>query len=174
MKSITAAMSAEGTPKHITSVGVELGDTVSGLSAGARYGTNESSLDTEGRPSIQQLVTNLRESMKGVQARVSDTAFVEPVPVLIDQRPSSDDLFLHTEPVAEWSDMVLPKDHRQTTHQGLGYALSTAVLRAKGANRFDVVRDSVTGEPTEALMLPPDRPHAESKNVLTVSACPQS
>jgi hypothetical protein len=53
----------------------------------------------------------------------------------------------------------------------LGRAMASAVTRALGANRFNVVRDSVNGEQMDETMHPPPRPMASSRNTLTVRLC---
>lgn len=120
-------------------------------------------------PTIQQMVKTLRESMKEVYARVGDadtnsTSQPEELhradPQLTADIPSP---LLHAPPP--------PESAQDGERPAIGNILATAVARAKGANRFEVVRDSVTGQPTDALMHPKDRPHAEARNIFTVCPC---
>lgn len=162
-------MSVEEALDHLSSLDVETQDDGPVFAKASGYGLEGNSVGTASRPSIQQMVTNLRESMKEVQARVGEAFTEDMMDEVIDLQPSSGQLVMQdtvSTPVLE----VMPPDAFQSDENAriLGSALHSAVSRANGANRFDVVRDSVTGEPTDVLMHPRDRPLADSKNIFTV------
>lgn len=120
-------------------------------------------------PTIQQMVTNLRESMKEVHDKLGETD-TDASPPAAEQWSSFKPQIPH-EASLNLSHEASPREfepHWDDSRPGLGDVLAAAVARAKSANRFEVVRDSVTGEPTDSLMHPKARPYAESRNVYTV------
>eukprot|EP00892_Ulva_mutabilis_P004459 jgi/Ulvmu1/2385/UM130_0018.1 len=154
--------------EHVASLGVEVGASPTGYVARAGYGAIGSGVNTGSKPTIQQMVTNLRESMKEVHDRVGEAAALDPVHDVLEQKPRHDEPQQDPVPTVVPSARLLSRGiNDKKSYPGLGHALRNAVFQAQVANRFDVVRDSVTGEPTEALMVPTDRPFAEARNILT-------
>jgi hypothetical protein len=119
-------------------------------------------MPNEAHPSIQQLVYNLRRSLKAVEGKIG----MRDVSV-----PSEHESARQSTAGSSRKPGIPPKPPGFTNvdlHDGLGGSLSSAISRALGANRFGVVRDSLTGHQADALMLPPTRPFADERNVLTV------
>lgn len=120
-------------------------------------------------PTIQQMVTNLRESMEKVQERLADTdQSPNPESTQVPESLSVARPEAHPDASATSTPHSPPQPHQRSKHPGMGDSLASAVARANGASRFAVVRDSVTGEPVDALIPTKDRPLADAKNIYTV------
>lgn len=159
----------EESEEEVFSVDIAASSSSLEITEATGHGAEWTAHTGQAMPTIQQLVTNLRESMKEVNARVGD-ADTKSIPQTAELHQADPQLTSDISPPS----LHVPRPPYSTQDgdpPGIGDILATAVARAKGANRFEVVRDSVTGEPTDSLMHPKDRPHAEARNIFTVCPC---
>jgi hypothetical protein len=108
------------------------------------------------RPSIMEMVSHLRDSMVEIQSRLGASG------VHADELPSRKDA-ADSQPAQPATDA-----RRFGLQDSFKTAMVNAVAQLLNANRFAVVRDSLTGQQPDESLHPPPRPFADEKNILSV------